>query len=105
MTLKNTLPFFLILAFSLSACAGTEIFSREYREQATFLAVFGVRNCPENEYVLVYQKSDTAQGWKMQNEYYCKSRGARSLDGKIYTKEQLKLAEEQDNFTTTIFYP
>lgn len=74
-----------------AGCAGTA-FDAEHRKNAV-MNIFE-RNCPSEEYVLVADNPNNKNGWKSQREFACKqgevAQKVPSLDGKTYTKAQMK---------------
>jgi hypothetical protein len=92
----------------LSACAG-ELGDPEFRKQATFHIIAGVKKCSNDQYLRVAENPDTKQGWKMQYEYMCKEiadkEGMKSIDGEIYSKDVLKAASEEDQYTRVLLWP
>lgn len=99
----------LTMCLSLAACGGT-IFSKEHRLQSVSNNFLNVRKCESDKYYLIAENKDSNQtGWKSVRTFTCidKVRLSRdgSLDGKIYTREEMKALAKRDPYVSNLFHP
>jgi hypothetical protein len=84
------------------------VWSAEHRAQSTINYLRS--KCGTGEYILGFEGPSKKQGWKVQREFLCtdqleKYPEVKSLDGKKYTKEQLKKEDEESEFVYTVLMP
>lgn len=100
---------FIIAIVALTACSGSQIFSREWREKSVQNVYLNVRNCESGKFVWISDKKDNVHGWKSVREYACVGSALAkqnpALDNKIYTKEQAKAEKETNPYVSTLFVP
>lgn len=98
--------YFVLSVLLLSACAGTA-FDPEHRKNATYNVFEG--GCSVDEYILAVDNKNSKDGWKSQREFLCKNGDLaeknQSLDGKVYSKAEMKALAEKDSFTHNLFLP